>query len=285
MSSRPKTVFLTGASTGIGAAIADHLLKEGYAVWGTSRNKERLKAFPALHPLELHLEHPASIEAAWKQALDEAGHFDVVIQNAGCGLYGSIEDVTLEDSRRLWSVLVEGPLFVLKLAAQHMRPRREGLIVGVSSLAVELPLCFSAHYSAGKAAFSSLLAVLWMELKPFGVQVVDLRPGDICTTFNKQLPQTAPPNSAYSRWADTAWALDQKFLQTAPPPEIIARTVGNLLRRKRNPPVIRRGSLFQAWIGPLGPRFLPRNTLLQLIRSYYGLMPVDAIGDRKPDAS
>jgi len=271
MKRKKKNVFLTGASAGIGEAIAGQLLDEGYEVWGTSRDPARLSRFPRLHPVELHLEDPESIRAAWEQAISEAGQIDVVIQNAGMGLYGAIEEVSLEDSRRIWSVLVEGPLVLLKLAAGHLRPRREGMILGVSSLAAELPLCFSAHYTAGKAAFSALLAALWMELKPFGVRVVDLRPGDIRTSFNKNLPETAPKSSAYSDWAGKTWDIDQKLLLLAPGPEVIARTVSRLLRNRRSAPIVRKGSFFQAWISPLGPRFLPREILLQMIRLYYGL--------------
>jgi uncharacterized protein len=276
MSARPRTVFLTGASSGIGAALADLLLSEGYDVWGTSRSKRRLARFPALHPIEMTLEEPDSIRSAWREALAEAGKIDIVIQNAGEGLFGAIEDISLEDSRRVWSVLVEGPLMILKLAAEHLRPRREGIIIGVSSLAAELPICFCAHYSAGKAAFSALLAGLWMELKPFGVQVVDLRPGDIRTAFNDDLRQARPENSAYAPWSQAAWLMDQKSLKAAPPPVLIAHAVLRLLQTKKTPLILRKASFFQAVIAPLGPRFLPRKALLQSIRSHYDLTRIDA---------
>ncbi len=271
-----RTVFLTGASSGIGAALAEHLLSEGYTVWGTSRSKGRLARFPTLHPIEMTIEEPDSVRSAWRQAVAEAGEIDIVIQNAGSGLFGAIEDVSLEESRRVWSVLVEGPLLILKLAAEHLRPRRKGTIIGISSLAAELPMCFAAHYSAGKAAFSALLAGVWMELKPFGIQVIDLRPGDIHTTFNDQLPTAIPANSAYAPWVQAARRIDQQSMNAAPPPALIARAVLRLLRQKNAPCIIREGSFYQSVIAPLGPRFLPRNALLQSIRSHYGLNRVDA---------
>ena len=222
MTSRPTNVFLTGASSGIGAALARRLLDEGYHVWGTSRDKSRLAAFSRLHQVEMTIEEPESVQQAWKVALSEAGEFHVVIQNAGAGHFGSIEEVSLEDSRRVWSVLVEGPLLILKLAAEHLRPKREGTIIGISSLAAEMPICFCSHYSAAKAAFSTLLAGLWMELKPFGVQVVDFRPGDICTAFNDALPRTMPEKSAYAPWAQSAWLANQRLMAAAPAPDLIA---------------------------------------------------------------
>jgi short-subunit dehydrogenase len=276
MSGRPQNVFLTGASSGIGAALAHLLLKEGFEVWGTSRSKSRLARFPSLHPIEMRLEEPESVERAWRQAVAEAGRIDIVIQNAGAGLFGAIEDVSLEDSRRIWRVLVEGPLVLLQHAAEHLRPRREGAIIGISSLAAELPMCFCAHYSAGKAAFSALLAGLWMELKPFGVQVVDLRPGDIRTEFNDDLPIVIPENSAYAPWAEAARGVDQKSMRSAPPPELIARAILRLLRRKTTPCIVREGTFHQSVVAPIGSRLLPRSVLLQSIRSHYHLDRVDA---------
>jgi len=276
MNARPRNVFLTGASSGIGAALATRLLDEGHHVWGTSRDKGRLAGFPRLHPVEMTLEDPASVEQAWNMALAQAGAMHVVVQNAGAGHFGSIEEVSLEDSRRVWSVLVEGPLLILKLAAEHLRPRREGMIIGISSLAAEMPICFCSHYSAAKAAFSTLLAGLWMELKPFGVQVVDVRPGDFRTGFNDALPRTMPEKSAYAPWAQSAWLANQKLMATAPAPDVIAAAILRLLLAKKAPAILREAAFFQSRIAPLGPRLLSRECLLQSIRTYYDLNRVDA---------
>src|ERR1700735_5177435 len=128
---RQKTIFLTGATSGIGSATAELLAKKGYAVWGTTRSLDRAASQSHFHALEMHLEDAASIEAAWNEALTQAGRIDIVIQNAGAGIFGSIEDVSLDDARWQWQVLVEGPLRLLQLAAEHLRPGREGMIIGV----------------------------------------------------------------------------------------------------------------------------------------------------------
>jgi len=221
------------------------------------------------------LEDPDSVNAAWECALAEAGGFDIVIQNAGAGLFGPIEEISEEDSQWLWRVTVEGPLQILKLASAHMRPRGKGTIVGLSSLAAELPMCFSAHYSAGKAALSVLLAGLWMELKPFGVSVLEIRPGDIQTSFNAGLRKCDPEGSPYGKWLHPAWKATQEMLDGAPPPELIAKVVLRRLKEKNPPLLTREGSFYQAVIGPLGPVFLSRKALLQRIRSAYGLNRVD----------
>jgi NAD(P)-dependent dehydrogenase (short-subunit alcohol dehydrogenase family) len=272
---KQKKVFLTGASSGIGLATAALLSKNGYAVWGTTRSKQRAAHQSCFHAVEMRLEDPGSIKSAWNEAIAQAGRIDIVIQNAGAGIFGAIEDVSLEDARWQWQVLVEGPLQLLQLAAEHLRPRREGLIIGVSSLAAELPMPFSAHYSAGKAALSALLAGLSMELKPFGVDVIDLRPGDIHTAFNDNLPKTMPADSAYLPWAEKTWRECARLMEEAPPPDLIARGILDLIERKNRPLLARRGTFFQATLGALGVRLLPHQWLLNSIRSYYGLNHVD----------
>jgi len=275
MAAPKKNVFLTGASSGIGLATARLLSKKGYTVWGTTRNPSKLEAQPPFRPIEMRLEDVDSVSAAWTEALRQAGQFDIVIQNAGAGIFGSIEEVTITDARWQWQVLVEGPLQLLKLASAHLRPRREGLIIGVSSLAAEMPLPFSCHYSAGKAAFSALLAGLSMELEPFRVNVVDLRPGDILTSFIDHLPKTMPADSPYLPWAEQAWEETARLLKTAPPADLIARAILTILEARTPPVVVRSGTFFQATLTPFGARFMPRRWLLDSIRSYYKLKNVD----------
>jgi NAD(P)-dependent dehydrogenase (short-subunit alcohol dehydrogenase family) len=270
-----KNIFLTGASSGIGRAVADLLTQNGHQVWGTSRALDRLAPRTNFHPLQMRLEDSHSVEDAWQEALCQAGRIDVVVQNAGAGIFGSIEEVTPEQARAQWRVLVEGPLQIIRLAASHMRPRRDGLIIGVSSLAAELPMPFSAHYSAGKSALSALLAGLSMELAPFAVRVVDLRPGDIRTAFNDQLPKTLATNSPYFPWADQAWRECVRLMAEAPEPDLIARGILALLDDPSPPPVVRLGTFFQAKLGPLGVRILPLRALLKSIRQYYGLDKID----------
>ncbi len=275
MAAPKKNVFLTGASSGIGQATAWLLSQNGYAVWGTTRNVKKLVTDSPFYPIEMRLENAGSVEAAWTEALRQADQFDIVIQNAGAGIFGSIEEVTIDDARWQWQVLVEGPLQLLKLAAAHLRPRGEGLIIGVSSLAAELPMPFSGHYSAGKAAFSALLAGLSMELKPFHVQVVDVRPGDIRTAFNDHLPKTMSIDSAYLPWASQAWEETATLMKKAPSPELIARAIKDIIEAKNTPVLVRGGTFFQAMLSPLGARFMPRRWLLNSIRSYYKLDRVD----------
>jgi NAD(P)-dependent dehydrogenase (short-subunit alcohol dehydrogenase family) len=274
-----QTVFLTGASSGIGRATAELLAERGYDIWATARDASRVPNHPRVHALELDLEQPGSIDTAWTRALGEAGRIDSVIQNAGAGIFGAVEDVTPDESARQWQILVAGPLHLFRLAAAHMRPRGAGVIVGVSSLAAELPLPFAAHYSAGKAALSALLGGLAMELAPFGVRVVDLRPGDIRTAFNDRIAPALSTDSAYAPWTASAWKETRALMDGAPGPELAARAILAAVERPRT--VMRCGTFFQAQLGALGARFLPRRFLLNSIRRYYGLGVVDRQAGKK----
>lgn len=274
-----QTVFLTGASSGIGRATAELLATRGYEVWATSRAAARVPRHPRLHALELDLERPNSIEAAWTRALGEAGRIDIVVQNAGAGIFGAVEDIALSEAARQWQILVAGPLQLLRLAAAHMRPRHTGTIIGVSSLAAELPLPFAAHYSAGKAALSALLGGMAMELEPFGVRVVDLRPGDIRTAFNDRITPAPSIGSAYAPWTAAAWKETCALMNGSPGPELAARAILAAIERPRA--VLRCGTFFQARLGAFGSRFLSRSFLLNSIRRYYKLDAVDREAGKK----
>ncbi len=272
-SAMARNVFLTGASSGIGRAATELLAERGFDVWATARDPARLPSHARVHPLALDLEDRASIDAAWRQAVAEAGHLDILVQNAGAGIFGAIEDVAPEEAARQWQILVAGPMQLLRLAAAHMRPRRAGTIIGVSSLAAEMPLPFAAHYSAGKAALSALLGGLEMELKPFSVRVVDLRPGDIRTAFNERIIPAHPTDSPYAPWTAAAWRETNALMDGAPGPDLAARAILDVIERPRA--LARCGTFFQARLGALGVRLLSRARLLDSIRRYYHLDRVD----------
>src|SRR5262245_36810407 len=176
-----KRVFLTGASAGIGRAIAHALLARGDEVWGTSRNLERLPKLPQFHPVRLDLGDPHSVDQAFNAALAEAGHFDVLINNAGIGHFGPAENLSEKEVASQFQILVFGHLQLMRLALHMMQATGGGLIINVTSLAGRLPVPFMAAYNAAKAAMASFTMSIQLEHPDSRVRVVDLQPGDICT--------------------------------------------------------------------------------------------------------
>src|SRR5215475_13595335 len=108
-----KKVFITGASSGIGLAVAKSLVEHGHEVWGTSRNLERIPKMPRLHPIRLDLSDGPSIEEAFNAALAEAGYLDVLINNAGAGHFGPAELLPSETIRSQFQILVFGQIQVM----------------------------------------------------------------------------------------------------------------------------------------------------------------------------
>ena len=262
-----KRIFLTGASSGIGLAIAKALSEKGHDVWGTSRKIERVPRLPGMHPLALDLADRDSLGQIFRGALHEAGQFDIVINNAGSGYFGPAEGLPREERARHFQVLVLGQIELLHLALEAMREQDEGLVINVTSLASRLPVPFMATYNAAKAALAIYIMSLQLELPNEKVRVIDLQPADINTAFNDAVvrSQTADPRIAKT------WSAVDHNLKAAPSPDLVAGHVLRLIDNPNPPPRITVGGFFQAAIAPLIFRFLPQRTRLWGLRNYYGI--------------
>jgi NAD(P)-dependent dehydrogenase (short-subunit alcohol dehydrogenase family) len=266
-----KRVFLTGASSGIGLAIAKLLVAEGHEVWGTSRDLERIPKLPRLHPIRLDLTDPRSIEEAFTIAVTEAGHFDVVINNAGAGHFGPAELLSPETIASQFQILVFGQIQLMQLALRHMRARGEGLIINVTSLASRLPVPFMAAYNAAKAALASFTMSLQLELGNSDVLVVDLQPGDIRTEFNQGVVKSAMANPRYDAKVGKAWEVVEHTMKNAPTPDLVARHILKLINADRPAPRVTVGNAFESKIAPLIFRFLPQRIRLWGLKRHYGI--------------
>ena len=264
-----KRVFLTGASSGIGRAIADALLARGDEVWGTSRNLERIPKMPRCHPVRLDLSDRLSVEQAFNAALAEAGYFDVVINNAGAGHFDAAEFLPMETIASQFQVLVFGQIQLMQLVLRHMQARGEGLIINVTSLASRLPVPFMAAYNAAKAALASFTMSIQLELGNSRVHVVDLQPADIRTEFNQGVIKSTNANPRYNTKIAKTWEIAERNMKSAPPPELVAQHVLRLVSAVQPPPRITVGDAFQSKIAPLIFRFLPQRLRLWGLKRYY----------------
>jgi NAD(P)-dependent dehydrogenase (short-subunit alcohol dehydrogenase family) len=265
-----KKVFLTGASSGIGLAIAQSLVAHGHEVWGTSRNLERIPKMPRLHPIRLDLADRISIENAFNTALAEAGYLDVLINNAGAGHFGPAELLPMETIARQFQILVFGQIQLMQLALRHMQTRGEGLIINVTSLASRLPVPFMSAYNSSKAALASFIMSMQLERGDSPAHIVDLQPGDISTEFNESVIMSAKAEH-YDRKIERTWRTVERNMSKAPGPDLVARHVLNLINAVPPPPRITVGNAFESKIAPLIFRFLPQRVRIWGLKRYYGI--------------
>src|ERR1700724_2921834 len=254
-----KRVLLTGASSGIGLAIAKMLSDRGDEVWGTSREPGRMPQLPHVHAVRLDLLDPSLLEQAFNGALSEAGYFDVVINNAGSGHFGAAEHLSDAEIESQFRILVLGQLPLMRLALAAMRPRGQGLIINVTSLASRLPVPFMAAYNAAKAAMASFTMSIQLELPDANIRVVDLQPADISTAFNDAVIKSGADDAPYETRVAKTWAAVDRNMKNAPKPELVAKHVLRLIDSKNPPPRITVGDILQSKIAPFIFRFLPQR--------------------------
>ena len=262
-----KRVFLTGASSGIGLAIARALSANGDEVWGTARKADRIPKLPGLHRVALDLLERESLGEIFRAAGREAGRFDVVVNNAGSGYFGPAGSLSPEELARHFQVLVFGQIELMHLALESMRGEEGGLVINVSSLASRLPVPYMAAYNAAKAALATYTMSVQLELGKGNLRLVDLQPADINTGFNNAVAKTATDDPRVNR----TWQAVDHNMRAAPPPELVARRVLKLIEQVSPPARTTVGDLFQSTIAPLIFRFLPQGVRLWGLKKYYGI--------------
>lgn len=266
-----KKIFLTGASSGIGLAIAKSLIARGDEVWGTSRNLIRLEPVAGLRPVLLDLAEPSSIASGFRHALSEAGYFDVVINNAGSGHFGPAEHLSDAEIEKEFQVLVFGHLQLMKSALAAMRSRGHGLIINVTSLASRLPVPFMAAYNSAKAAMATFTMSIQLELPDQKIRIVDLQPADISTAFNDAVTKGRATDPRYDARVAKTWDAVDRNMRNAPKPELVAEHALRLIDSHSPPRRITVGESFQSKIAPFIFRFLPQRLRIWGLKMYYGI--------------
>jgi short-subunit dehydrogenase len=234
--SRHKSVLVTGAATGIGRAIAIRLSDAGYVVTGTVRDAERARALTAeaaatskpLRYLSLDLSSAASV-ASLVAEVEAAAGVDILVNNAGTGVFGAVEEVDATLVARQFAANVFGPLELTRRLLPGLRARK-GQVIWIGSLAGRISLPFQAHYSATKSAISSLSDALRMELRPHGVRVTCVEPGDFATGFTNARQVVTVASSPYAPQHARCLAAVEKQERAAPSPDWVANLVERLCR-------------------------------------------------------
>lgn len=179
------TALVTGASSGIGEATARKLQALGYTVYGAARRTERLDSLAAdgVRALAMDVTDEASMQAGINTIIAETGQIDVLVNNAGYGSYGALEDVAIDEGRRQFEVNVFGAMRLTQLVLPHMRARGSGRIVNISSMGGKIYTPLGGWYHGTKFALEALSDCLRMEVRPFGIDVVVIEPGSIATEW------------------------------------------------------------------------------------------------------
>jgi NAD(P)-dependent dehydrogenase (short-subunit alcohol dehydrogenase family) len=220
-----------------------------------------------VHWIQMDVHDEASVEAGFRAALETAPDLGAVVCNAGVGIFGSVEEVTIEAAREQFETNVFGMLRTLRGALPHLRKRGRGRVVLVGSLAGRAPIPFQAHYSATKAATDALALALRNELRPHGVQVSLVEPGNIDTPFNTSTDFAGSGNSAYGERIARARQVVEESLSRAPGPEVVARAVHRALTARW--PRVRYAVGPDSWLVPFGRRCLPDFLMLRFIRDHF----------------
>jgi NAD(P)-dependent dehydrogenase (short-subunit alcohol dehydrogenase family) len=268
-----RVVLVTGASSGIGLACASHLAGRGFRVYGTSRRAAAAAGAPGdVTMLAADVTDDRSVEQAVAKVLELEGRLDIVVNNAGMGIAGPVENTGIEQAKAQFEVNFFGVLRVCRAVLPAMRNQRSGYIVNIGSIGGILAIPYQSMYSASKFALEGLSEALRMEVRPFGIRVVVIEPGDHKTalTENRQFTETSGATAAYGPSFAAALAKTAHDEQSGPGPEQIARLLHRIVNQHR--PRLR------YTIGPAPQRaavwlkrLMPYSLLEYSMSTYYGL--------------
>jgi NAD(P)-dependent dehydrogenase (short-subunit alcohol dehydrogenase family) len=266
-----RVVLVTGASSGIGLACATHLAGLGFRVYGTTR-RAAAGSPGNVTMLTADVTDDRSVEQAIATVLDREGRLDIVVNNAGMGIAGPVESTSIDQAKGQFEVNFFGAFRVCRAVLPAMRRQRSGYIINIGSIGGLLAIPYQSMYSASKFALEGLSEALRMEVRPFGIRVVIIEPGDHKTalTENRQFTEISIATDAYSPSFEAALLKTAHDEQSGPGPEQIARLLYRIVNQ-RHPrlrytigPIPQRAAV---WL----KRLMPYSILEYTMRTYYGL--------------
>jgi len=232
-----KVALVTGASAGIGKAIVRRLLADGWKVYGAARRVEKMEDIRSegAGVLSLDVTDDESLQTAVRDLLAAEGRIDALVNNAGYGSYGAIEDVPLAEARRQFEVNVFGLARLTQLVLPHMREAGSGTIVNISSMGGRIWMPVGGWYHATKHAVEVLSDALRVETRPFGIRVVVVQPGAIESEWADIAADNLLEHSegtAYRSLVEPMAGMLRDY-STAASPEVVAKAVSKAVHRRR----------------------------------------------------
>jgi NAD(P)-dependent dehydrogenase (short-subunit alcohol dehydrogenase family) len=250
-----KVVLITGSSAGIGRACAERLTRNGNSVIGASRRFVAGNAWPSI---SMDVDDDASVTDGVAQVVREHGGLDAVVTCAGWGLAGSIEQTTMEDAKAQLETNFFGTVRVVRAALPTLR-ERHGRVIVMSSIGGVIGLPFSGYYSASKFALEGWAEALAWEVKPFGVHVTLVEPGNFRTDFttSRRTVQVEGEDPYFNALRRAVGTMERDELK-GPDPSGVAETVEKVLTSTRPPRRVTVGRIDER-VGPLAKRLLPNR--------------------------
>jgi short-subunit dehydrogenase len=268
--SNPQVVLVTGASSGIGKACAEHLAGLGHKVYGTSRQATGKQG--GVEMISMDVTKDGSVIDGVGRVLKAEGRIDALVNNAGYGIAGAVEETSVQEAQEQFDTNFFGMFRVTKAVLPGMRERGSGLIVNMSSIGGLISIPFQAFYCATKFAIEGFTEALRMEVRSFGVRVVMIEPGDHRTNFTKSRVRTkeSQGKTAYREKFDAALGVMEHDEQNGPSPAGVAEKVGKLLTAK-SPALRHPVGMFVQKLAVTLKSVLPGGTFESIIRSTYKL--------------
>jgi len=265
-----KVVLITGGSSGIGKSIGEFLVEKGFIVYGTSRspNKHKQSKFPIL---ALDVKDEISIHETVNTIIKNEGKFDVLINNAGVGITGPIEEIPNKEIKNNFDTNFFGPICVIKAVLPQMRKQHDGLIINVTSIAGYMGLPYRGIYSASKGALELLTEAFRMELKDFNIKMTNVAPGDFATNiaagrYHAPLINHSPYKKPYG---DTL-NLMNTHVDNGSSPTIMAKAIYKIINTQ-NPSVHYKVGEFMQKFSIVLKRILPDKVYEKLLMKHYKL--------------
>jgi NAD(P)-dependent dehydrogenase (short-subunit alcohol dehydrogenase family) len=265
-----KVILITGASSGIGKSVGEFLHHKGFTVYGTSRNPDRItdSIFPLL---KLDVRDSASIKATVDKVIALSGRVDILINNAGVGITGPLEEIPSEEMKNNFETNLFGPIEVMRAVLPQMRTQGSGLIINITSIAAYMGLPFRSVYSASKGALQLITEALRMEVKPFGIQITNVAPGDFATNiaagrYHAPLNQDSAYYATYGRTLD----MMNEHVDSGSDPEVMAKAIYDIINTS-HPAVHYKIGLFMQKFSIVLKRILPDKVYEKMLMKHYKL--------------
>ncbi len=235
-----KTIVITGASSGMGKDFALHLLKKGHTVYGLARRVEKMKDIEEAggKAIAMDVTDEAQIQAAVDQILKEQGKIDVLINNAGYAVYGTVEEVPIDKARRQFEVNLFGLASLTQKVIPGMREKKSGTIINISSMGGKMYTPMGAWYHATKHALEGWSDCLRVELHPFNVDIVIIEPGGIATEFGNVFQENLQGDAEKGPYADALTKIikatsEMNEKNQLSPPSVITKLIDKAVHSKK----------------------------------------------------